>query len=441
MPARYFLAALCVLIPFSLHAADWIGDGVADDTRAIQATIDSGKGMLLLPAGTYRITKTLEFDLAKLGSFHVRGVGRVRIVMDGAGPAIRLTGTHGGTAAPNTVTEEIWNRQNAPLVSGLEIVGAHPDADGVELDGTMQPTLHDLTIRKTRHAIHLVKRNRNVIVRDCHLYENTGVGLFLDDVNLHQINVTGSHISYNAEGGIVSRDGNVRNLHITGCDIEGNMGDADAPPTANVLLVSGKGSIGEVAITGCTIQHTHEAKDSANIRIDLQSEAVKHTQELRHGNITITGNVLSDVQVNIHLANVRGAAIAGNTIWKGYESNVLLENCDVVSMTGNTMDRNPRYHYGDGGDAKLGVVLKNCTRCVLSSCLINGVGDREGALELIGCREVSVSGCTIDGYSKHGVVAKNSTRCLLDNNLIGGDSKVALKNCDSMIVDAKIGLE
>ena len=218
-------------------------------------------------------------------------------------------------------------------------------------------------------------------------------------MDLHQINVTGSHISYNAGGGIVSNHGNVRNLHITGCDIEGNMGDDDALPTANVLLVSGKGSIGEIAITGCTIQHDHNAKDSANIRIDLKSSPVSVTTELRHGNVTISGNVLSDTQTNIHLRNLRGAALTGNTIWKGYTENILLENCSAVTLSGNSMDRNFRYHYGDGKDAKLGVVLTDCRFCVLSGNILNGIGDRKGALETD-----SLSGH--DGHRMH-----DSKRC------------------------------
>lgn len=108
-----------------------------------------------------------------------------------------------------------------------------------------------------------MERNRNVAISAVHLYHNRGIGLFLDDVNLHQINVGNSHISYNHGGGIVVRDGNVRNLQITGCDIEANMpADNSDTTTANILLdLSGKPddktrSIAEVAITGCTIQHS-----------------------------------------------------------------------------------------------------------------------------------------------------------------------------------------
>ena len=79
-------------------------------------------------------------------------------------------------------------------------------------------------------------RGRNVIISNCHLYKNRATGLFLDDCNLHQINVVGSHISYNPAGGIVVRGGAVRNLHVGTCDIEAN--------TVNVLIEGGPTSPG-----------------------------------------------------------------------------------------------------------------------------------------------------------------------------------------------------
>lgn len=39
-----------------------VGDGVTDDTAAIQAAIDSGQGMILLPKGTYVITSAIEIS-------------------------------------------------------------------------------------------------------------------------------------------------------------------------------------------------------------------------------------------------------------------------------------------------------------------------------------------------------------------------------------------
>ena len=71
-----------------------------------------------------------------------------------------------------------------PTISGLEITAVHANADGLELVGTMQPVLTSLLIHGVRDGIRLHKRNRNVLINHCHIYNNTGVGIFFDEVNL-----------------------------------------------------------------------------------------------------------------------------------------------------------------------------------------------------------------------------------------------------------------
>jgi nitrous oxidase accessory protein NosD len=312
--------------------------------------------------------------------------------MDGAGPAFRLVGTHGGTADPRTVQANVWERQRAPRVVNLEIVGGHEEADGIEADGTMQLTLSHLVLRKLRHGVHLVNRNRNVIIGDCHIYENRGVGVYYDDVNLHQSNINGCHISYCGGGGVVVRGGNVRNIHITGCDIEGNH-DPDGPPTANVLLDCTGGSVAEVAIVGCTIQHAHDAPDSANIRMLGASSYTRGGEEhqANWGNITIADNVLSDVQTNIDLVGVRSATITGNTIWQGFQYNLRIVDSLHLTIAHNVCERNPPYGYA--GPPNNGVLLKGCRDAVLTGNEFHGIAG--GGVLLENCRRMNVTGCNV----------------------------------------------
>src|SRR4051812_23460400 len=79
------------------------GDGTADDTAAIAKAIASKAGLIRFPRGTYRITKTIEIPLDKVGFTSLVGHGVARVVMAGPGPAFRFVGTHEGTAAPRTV--------------------------------------------------------------------------------------------------------------------------------------------------------------------------------------------------------------------------------------------------------------------------------------------------------------------------------------------------
>jgi hypothetical protein len=259
-----------------------------------------------------------------------------------------------------------------------------------------------------------------VIISDCHLYNNHGIGVFLDHVNLHQFNIANSHISYNDGGGIVVRGGNVRNIHISNCDIEANM-SANAPPTANVFLDNQDGSIGEAAITGCTIQHSHKAPESANIRIFALGPPRSGDQPIRDGNITISGNILSDVRFNIHLRQVRGVTITGNTMWKAYDRNVLVEDCTRVVLGSNVYDRNPRYGYGDGSDAKLGIAFRNSSSCILTGEQIVGTKSSGGGLVLQNCHGFIINGCSFLNCRESGIMLNKVTDSLITDCIIRND--------------------
>ncbi len=418
-----------VLIVFSLAAsviaADVTslgakGDGQADDTAAVQKAVDAG-GTVQFRTGTYKLTRTVTVDLDKTGFVTLAGDPTVRIVMAGAGPAFLFVGTHAGSAAPAQFKPNVWERQRSPSVIGLEIVGAHPEADGIAARGTMQLTIERLVVREARHAIHLRERNRNVLISDVHLYHNRGIGIFYDAVNLHQSNITGSHISYNAGGGVVVRGGDVRNIHIGNCDIESNM-VKDGPETANVLIDSAGGSVGEVAITGCTIQHNPDGPNSANIRIlgAGVSNLVSNKGPTNEGHVTITGNVLSDVQVNVHLKHVRGVTLTGNTFWMGFAHDLLVEDSSNVVVGPNNFDRNPRYEY-TRTSARGGLVFRGSRDSTLSGVHVNGVRHHAAAVVLEDCARFNVSGATILDCDGVGLQLTNTTLTRVGGSVIRDD--------------------
>lgn len=398
-----------------------VGDGVTDDTSAIQDAVNRSVGVILLSKGTYRITRPIVVDLDKVSRTSLSGNGVARVVMDGPGPAFRFIGTHEGTASPSTFERETWDRQSSPMVDGLEIVGNHPESSGIEATGTMQLTLTRVVIREARHGVHLHTRNRNVTLSECHIYNNSGIGVYLDRLNLHQINIANCHISYNDGGGVVSTKSQIRNLQIGTCDIEGNMGGPGSKPTANVLLDSTDSSIGEVTIVGCTIQHSHDAPNSANIRFNGNSDVRPFTEERRHGNLTIADNVLSDVQCNIEVIDARAVTITGNTMWKGYANNMVVKRCKNVVVSGNVFDRNPRYHYGDGAQANLGIIFTDCEDSTLANNHLFGLVHGDAAIVLRNCKRFNVDGCTILDYGKCGLLLDNVSHSRVSDCLIRDD--------------------
>ncbi|MCA8989314.1 MAG: right-handed parallel beta-helix repeat-containing protein, partial [Planctomycetaceae bacterium] len=403
---------------------------VTDDHAALQQMINSGQGDIHLTKGIYRLSQPLVIELDRVGYTSIHGSGVAVLKMDGPGPAIRVVGTHYKSADPGGFMENVWEKQRMPLIDGIGITATHPEADGIEATGTMQLTVSRTHIRGCRHAIRLFENNRNVIITDCHLYENRGIGVFLDDVNLHQINVSGSHISYNGGGGIVSVKGNVRNLQVSGCDIESNMSvdgvcGSDLP-TANVLLDCREGAAGiaEIAITGCTIQHNSQVPGSANIRMvgnSLPSSAAPD-RPVQEGHLTITGNVFSDVAVNVHLKDCRGVTMTGNTFWMGYEYNLLVEQTSHLVMAANNFDRNPRYDYGTATTTKNLILFQQCEDCTLSGIHAAHIHSAPAAVTIQDCRRMHVTGNTILDCEPISLLVKNTTESRIEDNLISTTS-------------------
>lgn len=387
------------------------GNGTHDDAEAIQQAVNSQIGTILFPRGTYRISQSIIIDLDRYGPVALKGEGTAKLIMEGTGPLFRFIGTHQGTANPASVKDNVWERQRMPLIDGLELVGKHPGAVGIEASGTMQMTCTRLLIRHMLHAIHLKERNRNVVLSECHIYENSGIGIYLDHINLHQINITNCHISYNGGGGIVARPGNIRNLQITGCDIEGNM-NPDGPLTANVLIDNSEGnSIGEGAIVGCTLQHTRNAPGSANIRFI----GPENSDDSFIENFTIADNVLSDVMVNIELQGARGITITGNTLWQGYDRDLLVDNCSNIIVANNVFDRNPHYRETD---SRRGLLFRNSTDCILNGLQILHPMQKEGGLVLEQCERINITGCSIADSDGCGILLADVKHIRISDCLI-----------------------
>ena len=401
-----------------------VGDGKTDDTAAIQHAINDGDGVIEFPRGNYRITKTLLVDLAKHSRTALHGSGgTAKLLMYGPGPAIFLKATHAKTADPTGFRPEEWQHERMPTVSNIEIEGKHPEANGIKIVGVMQPTLTGVLVRKVHTAVHVTDRARNLLISHCHLYHNTGVGLHLDGLNLHQTIVTGSHISYCRLGGIRVENSEIRNFQITGCDIEYNnnrsfkIPNADDIPTAEIYIDTGNGSVREGTISSCTIQATYSPNGS-NIRFIGKSAEENH----KVGMWTISGNLIGSQSNNIHLTSVRGITITGNYIYSGHHRNLLVENSRNIVVGSNCFGHNPDYRKNE---LCTGIRFVDSIDCLLTGVLIQDcqagrhtVSDtvelqRDGLLELIRCRRVNLSGTQVIDSAPYGIYLEDCSDTLI----------------------------
>ncbi len=388
----------------SVKAFGAVGDGKTDDTVAIRHTLQDGDGLLQFPRGRYLIRETIEIPLDQTDRLGIDGSGgTASVIMGGQGPAFRLVGTHQGTGDPNSVKPNVWMRQRMPTVKNIEVTSTNPAADGFELIETMQAIFEGVLIRNVRHGVRLHRRNRNVLISDSHIYHNTGVGVFLDGVNLHQINICGNHISYNRLGGIRIKNSEVRNLQITGNDIEYNNHRAfgtEPQPTAEIYIdtTAERASVNEVTVASNTIQAT-VSPGGANLRIVETPGPARPP-----GLWTVTGNIIGSQENNVHLTGCHGVVLSGNFIYSGGERNLLLEQCSQINVTGNSFRRHTPTAY-------TGVRLVDSQDCLLSGCTVQdeapeGQASAASLLELVRCRRISVQGCQLLDGAPYGIDAE-----------------------------------
>ena len=381
-----------------------VGDGVADDSNAIQHAVDQGDGSLELPGGVYRLSRPIAIELRRSGPFSVTGSGgRARLLMAGPGPALRVIGTHDKSADPESFREGVWARERLPTVAGIEVVGDHDLANGIELQGTMQATLTGVAIRRCRYGVHLIKRNRNVLIADSHIYHGRGaaIGVYFDGVNLHQTNIVGCHISYCKHAGIKVAQSEIRNLQITGCDIEYNF-DATNPDSADVWIDSRLGTVREGTISSCTIQAKNSPSGS-NIRI----EGPELDDSRGAGLWTIAGNILQNQAVALRLINCRGIAATGNSFAQSFDRSIVIDHCRNVLIAASTFDRNPDYT----GQVVDGITVRRSAGISLTGLILDDsrAGNPEfgAAIEVFDTREVNITGCQLLDPLHRGIELKN----------------------------------
>jgi len=400
------------------------GDGETDDTVGIQHAIMNGDGLLEFPKGIFRITKTLEIPLAERGPFAISGsMGTATVIMDGPGPAFRFIGNHGGTGDPDSVKPPVWKTERMPGIRNIAIEGAHPEADGFQLEGTMQAVFDGVMIRHVRHGIHLTKRNRNILIVNCHIYHNRGVGIYMDSLNLHQINIATSHISYNRLGGIRIERSEIRNLQITGNDIEYNNTPRSFPklpiePTAEIWIdtTADGASVNEVTIASNTIQAT-ATKEGCNIRIVEKADSSRPP-----GLIAITGNIIGSQENNVHLTACYGVSLTGNSIYSCTHRNLLVEDSQMITVGSNHFRR----HTDKAGT---GVRFINSRDCTISGCSFldeSLEGQKSGAslLELRNCQRLAVTACTFTNGVPYGIDAGDCRDVLITGCTIAEERKI-----------------
>ncbi len=180
-------------------AFDPAGDGTTDDAPALQAAVDA-----VSPVGGLRFEPGTRYYVGEPVEVPVDTVRRIEgnnalLLVDGTYPALRLVGgkdDHG--AAPRPPNQDRKRREFNTVVDTLQCSSVDNDyvGTGIELVQTFATRITSCHCTGLEDGIRLSDINRNLIIDGNHVYDNGRYGLFFDDVNLHQCNVYGNHLSY-----------------------------------------------------------------------------------------------------------------------------------------------------------------------------------------------------------------------------------------------------
>lgn len=172
------LNAGCFHRKFAVNAKDYgaVGDGVADDTSALQAAFAAAdSGTCYVPSGTYKISATLNMNTTP--GFSIRGDGRYSTIISkttNTGPILRVDAGDGENTYGNVIEDIQLSFTTQSTTSntdafGIQIVG------GATLSGVFHWTVRNVLIQRTYIGIGFGSGNaiiwgsafEKVEVRDC----------------------------------------------------------------------------------------------------------------------------------------------------------------------------------------------------------------------------------------------------------------------------------
>ncbi|WLT30384.1 right-handed parallel beta-helix repeat-containing protein [Geothrix sp. PMB-07] len=335
------------------------GDGVTDDTAAIQKAVDAmagTDGTVFLPAGTYMVNPAVSGNRGILLKSHMT-------FSMASGAVVKAI----PTSASNYAILYVAGANHVNIVGGA-IEGersAHRGSTGewghgLSLSGAQAVVVEGVTSRECWGDGFYVAASTNVTFCSVVADHNRRQGLSITSVD-----------------GMVVRNSTFKNTAGTlpedGLDIEPNAGD-----TVNNLLV-----------TGCTFTN--------NAGFGLETGVpIAHTGAAFTTNITLDGNTFSGNGVGtlstsprggIAASNCSGLRILNNTSLNNLGSGLLLrEHADTFTASGNTLK-------GNQGDGLL-VYL---------------------------CDGGSITGNTVTGNTGHGIYPVNSTNLTITGNTVSGN--------------------
>lgn len=311
-----------------------IGDGIADDTVALQAIINNNKSVHLPTGLKIRLTSSISIDIANCDTFDG---GNSLFIVDGNFTAFAVSGslTLDMVARPDTLNDEIIQKEAVFRFVNCRITSvSKKSGTGVSLSGCFKTVIEGCYIYYLSVGIALKNQIRDLIIANNQIYACWDSGIHIEStVNIHQFNIVDNVMTYSRKEIFIDNPVMIANWQCVGNDIEiGLYPDVqDRSDFRAIHIVSGNSQLGqlsEIEICGNTIQG-HSASPYI---IEINGGTNRYVQHL-----SIVGNHISNATSNaIKLSKVKTASVGGNTYKDvtGYVVN--LDNCDRITIVGES---------------------------------------------------------------------------------------------------------
>ena len=325
------------------HYPGIVGDGISDDTQAIQNAIDNNNVVILPPNCTFKITDTLEIDVKTLKLFDGNNS---KIIVSGAFEAFHVSGLCTVSSNPSNQTDSVKEDEAASIIRNVRIIGTTSVVDascGIKLSGCFKTRIENCYIYNVTDGIIISGINRDLMFSGNQIYGVRRYGIHIDStVNLHQFNIVNNIIHYAKYCIYLDDPEQIANWQLSGNDIEISYYPTAAMSSANladyrcIVITSDNtksGQLSEIEITGNTIQGHNQSETI----IDISGGTGRYIQL-----ISISGNHISNLTggAGVKLVKTNNVAISGNTFKYAADGGKCFSvaNSKNVSITGNTCD-------------------------------------------------------------------------------------------------------
>ena len=316
-----------------------VGDGITDDTTALQNIIDNNVSVQIPASLKIRLTQSISIDVENI---HLFDGGNSEFIVDGAFPAFVITGSvvSGMTSNPTSLTDGIKEDEGAFIIKNCKIIGTSGvtgSNSGVDLSGCFKTRIENCYFYKLTDGIIIENYNRDLMLSGNYIYAMTRYGLHIKPTaNLHQFNLVDNMISYCQYCIYIDNPDQVANWQCTGNDIEiSTYPDISLQNQRCIRIASDNvksGQLSEIEIVGNTIQGHSQSTDI----IEINGGTNRYIQL-----ISLCGNHISNTNggSGITLSKVNNMAINGNT-FQSIANGTCVEvaNTKNLSITGNTFD-------------------------------------------------------------------------------------------------------